>query len=89
MRVKGRPSFPFLSSSSTALQLQRWHSRCALGVAVAAAQPLPPPCFHPKHVTTHAKLSDFLQHDAGQLAPFLRVCHDHCAEMEGYGSSRV
>ena len=23
---------------------------------------------------------DFLQQDAGQLAPFLRVCHDHCAK---------
>src|SRR6476646_7988395 len=34
-------------------------------------------------------VANFLQQDAGQLAPFLRVCHDHCAELEGYGSSRV
>ena len=24
-----------------------------------------------------------------QAIPFLRVCHDHCAELEGYGSSQV
>ena len=39
--------------------------------------------------STITSVSDFLQQDAGQLAPFLRVCHDHCAELEGYGSSRV
>ena len=39
--------------------------------------------------STITSVSDFLQQDAGQLAPFLRVCHDHCAELEGCGSSRV
>ena len=39
--------------------------------------------------STITSVSDFLQQYAGQLAPFLRVCHDHCAELEGYGSSRV
>ena len=39
--------------------------------------------------STITSVSGFLQQDAGQLAPFLRFCHDHCAELEGYGSSRV
>ena len=34
--------------------------------------------------STITSVSDFLQQDAGQLAPFLRVCHDHCAELEGF-----
>ena len=33
-------------------------------------------------------VSDFMQQDAGQLAAFLRVCHDHCAELEGCTSNR-
>ena len=28
--------------------------------------------------STITSVSDFLQQDAGQLAPFLRVCHDQC-----------
>jgi hypothetical protein len=33
-------------------------------------------------------VADFMQQDAGQLAAFLRVCHDHCAELEGCTSNR-
>ena len=36
-----------------------------------------------------ATVSDFLQQDAGQLAAFLRVCHDHCAELERCTSNRT
>ena len=35
-----------------------------------------------------ASVADFMQQDAGQLAAFLRVCHDHCAELEGCASDR-
>ena len=28
-------------------------------------------------------VADFMQQDGGQLAAFLRVWHDHCAELEG------
>jgi hypothetical protein len=27
-------------------------------------------------------LADFLQQDAGKLAAFFGVCHDHCTELE-------
>jgi hypothetical protein len=33
-------------------------------------------------------VAHFLQQDAGQLAAVLRVCHDHCAELDGCCSSR-
>ena len=41
--------------------------------------------FQDSNITT---VADFLQQDAGQLAAFLRVCHDHCAELDGCYSSR-
>ena len=41
--------------------------------------------FEDSNITT---VADFLQQDAGQLAAFLRVCHDHCAELDGCYSSR-
>ena len=39
--------------------------------------------------STITSVAHFLQQDAGQLAPFLRGCHDQCAELEGCCSSRV
>ena len=41
--------------------------------------------FQDSNITT---VADFLQQDAGQLAAFLRVCHDHCAELDGCSFSR-
>ena len=41
--------------------------------------------FQDSDITT---VADFMQQDAGQLAAFLRVCHDHCAELEGCASNR-
>ena len=29
-----------------------------------------------------ATVAEFFQQDAGQLAAYLRDCHDHCAEVE-------
>ncbi len=41
--------------------------------------------FEDSDITT---VADSMQQDAGQLAAFLRVCHDHCAELEGCTSNR-